>query len=223
MIYGYIRVSTPEQVLGTSLGDQRREVEGNAQIENLTIDRVIEDKGVSGADGFFDRLSAHDIVLEPGDVIIVSKIDRFSRNLRDALNAIHTLKNRNVRLIINGYGDVTNTDNLTGQLAVEIMTAFSGHERRLIRSRVRGGQRAKRAAGGFIGGIAPFGFKKIGAGKESVLVKDEVEQDAIKTILRAREDQCLSFRRITEVVFELHNLKISHEAVRKVIQRGGNS
>ena len=39
-------------------------------------------------------------VFRNGDVIIVSAIDRFSRDLHDCLNVVHELKERRVKLII---------------------------------------------------------------------------------------------------------------------------
>ena len=51
-VYGYVRVSTTEQVDNTSMHEQRRQIEGNALTHNLVISQFIEDGGVSGADPF---------------------------------------------------------------------------------------------------------------------------------------------------------------------------
>ncbi len=42
MLYGYARVSTTEQVDGTSLGDQRRKVEGVAMIRGESVEEIFE-------------------------------------------------------------------------------------------------------------------------------------------------------------------------------------
>ena len=72
--YAYMRVSTLEQVDGTSLSNQKRECKGLAMTGGLYIETYIEDKGVSGATNFFERMTAHNVTLKAGDVVIVAKL-----------------------------------------------------------------------------------------------------------------------------------------------------
>jgi DNA invertase Pin-like site-specific DNA recombinase len=217
-VYAYLRVSTDEQVSGTSLNTQRREVEGNALTHNVAIDRFIEDAGVSGHLGFMDRLAANGVTLERGDTVIVSKLDRFSRNSMDTLNVVHAFKRDGIRLIINGHGDVTDEKNIYGQLMLEIMAAFATHERRVIKDRQRVGQAAKRKAGGHIGGHAPFGFRVEGSGKNAALVPIAEQQAAIETMKSLAGS--MSLRAIADEVRKRHGVVISHVAVKKVLNRG---
>jgi DNA invertase Pin-like site-specific DNA recombinase len=220
--YGYIRVSTAEQVAGTSLDEQRRQIVGNAMANDLEVDRWVDDGGVSGADPFFDRLGLHGVVLSRGDVIVVAKLDRFSRDARDALNTIHELKQLGVRLIINGHGDVTDDSNLTARLMLEVMAVFAGHERRTIKARQKDGQAAKRAKGGHIGGSAPFGYRVVGAGRAARLEPVEELQPAIKDILELRASGH-SLRAIARHIEVGYGVKVSHEAVRRVVAEEGEA
>ena len=131
--YAYIRVSTAEQVDNSSMQEQRRQCKGNAITHGLYLSNFIEDAAVSGAVPFFERIEAKGVSLEPGDVVIVSKLDRFSRDAADALNTIKTLKDMGVKLIINGHGDVTDDSNIMARLMLEVMAVFAGHERRVIK------------------------------------------------------------------------------------------
>ena len=97
-----------------------------------------------------------------------------------ALNAIHKLKELGVSLFLNGHGDVTDDANLTGRLMLEVMAAFAGHERRIIKDRCAKGRKAKRLAGGHIGGSAPYGFRIIGTGKDAQLQPLEWQEDAYR-------------------------------------------
>ncbi len=212
--YGYIRVSTEEQVDGTSLDEQRRQIQGTALSNGLTVDRWIEDGGVSGASPFFGRLGQHDVRLEPGDTIIVAKLDRFSRDIRDALNTIHELTHLKVGLIINGQGDVTDTNNAQARLMLHVMAAFADFERSSIKERQKLGQRAKRARGGHIGGSAPFGYRIEGQGKAAVLVPVPELQPALDDIKRLREAGT-SLRAIAKHIETTYGHKISHEGVRR--------
>jgi DNA invertase Pin-like site-specific DNA recombinase len=214
--YGYIRVSTTEQVDGTSLEEQRRQIAGNALTAGLSIDRWLEDGGVSGADPFFDRLGSHGVALQKGDTIIVAKLDRFSRDLLDALQSIKECKRIGVKLIVNGHGDVTDESNIYAQLMLEIMFAFSSHERRVIKERQRTGQAAKRARGGHIGGSAPFGYRVEGTGKAARLVADQEQQRAI-TEARELHSQGHSLRAIAQHIRVAYGASISHEAVRRIV------
>jgi len=214
--YGYIRVSTQEQVDGTSLDEQRRQIAGNALSAGLDVGVWIEDAGVSGAEPFFDRLGAHGVSLSKGDTIIVAKLDRFSRDLLDALQSIKECKRIGVRLIINGHGDVTDDSNLYAQLMLEILCSFASHERRLIKARQKEGQLAKRAKGGHIGGSAPFGYKVVGLGKDAHLVPVEEQQEAIQEIVTLHGEGN-SLRKIADHIHVAYGLRISHEAVRRIV------
>ena len=213
--YAYMRVSTAEQVDGTSLANQKRECKGLALTHNLYIERYLEDGGVSGADGFFDRLVRHDVKLRQGDTFIVAKLDRFSRDARDALNTVHEFKRVGARLIINGHGDVTDDSNLTARLMLEIMAAFAGHERRVIKERQKGGQEAKKARGGHIGGSAPFGYRVEGRGHAAVLVEDAEQQKALADAVELRATG-VSLRGISNVL-KLRGVVVSHESLRKAL------
>lgn len=212
--YGYIRVSTEEQADGTSLDEQRRQIAGNAMSHDLAVDRFIEDAGASGADPFFERIGVHGIVLNPGDTIIVAKLDRFSRDAADALQSIRELGKRRVRLIINGHGDVMDESNVTGRLMLEIMAVFAGHERRIIKARQKEGQKAKRARGGHIGGSAPFGYRVVGQGKAATLEPIPEQQQALSEIRTMRAEN-VSLRKIAEHVRTTYGFDISHEGVRR--------
>lgn len=215
-VYAYIRVSTAEQVDNSSMQEQRRQCKGNAVTHGLYLTDFIEDGGVSGATPFFERLEAHGVELVPGDVVIVAKLDRFSRDAADALNTIKRLKEMGVKLIINGHGDVTDDSNIMARLMLEVMAVFAGHERRVIKARQKDGQAAKKARGGHIGGSAKFGYRVEGRGHNAVLVEDPVQQAALREAVVLRGIG-FSFRHIAQTLREKYNVQVSHEAVRKAL------
>jgi putative DNA-invertase from lambdoid prophage Rac len=216
-VYGYVRVSTTEQVDNTSMQEQKRQIEGNAMSHNLVIDQFIEDGGVSGADPFFARLEANGVTLEQGDTVIVAKLDRFSRDLLDALQSIKKCKELGVKLIINGHGDVTDSSNIYAQLMLEILCSFAGHERRVLKERQKQGQAAKRKAGGHLGGSAKFGYTIQGTGQAAVLVAKPEEQAALKYAKEMRATG-ISFRAISAILKTSHKVIVSHEAIRRALQ-----
>ena len=216
-VYGYVRVSTTEQVDNTSMQEQKRQISGNAMSHNLVIDQFIEDGGVSGADPFFARLGANGVTLKQGDTVIVAKLDRFSRDLLDALQSIKKCKELGVKLIINGHGDVTDSSNIYAQLMLEILCSFAGHERRVLKERQKQGQAAKRKAGGHLGGSAKFGYAIQGTGQAAVLVEKPEEQAALRYAKEMRATG-ISFRAISAILKTSHGVIVSHEAIRRALQ-----
>jgi DNA invertase Pin-like site-specific DNA recombinase len=216
-VYGYVRVSTTEQVDNTSMQEQKRQISGNAMSHNLVIDQFIEDGGVSGADPFFARLEANGVTLQQGDTVIVAKLDRFSRDLLDALQSIKKCKELGVKLIINGHGDVTDSSNIYAQLMLEILCSFAGHERRVLKERQKQGQAAKRASGGHLGGSAKFGYAIQGTGQAATLVAIPHEQAALKYAKEMRATG-ISFRGIASILKTSHGVIVSHEAIRRALQ-----
>jgi len=216
-VYGYVRVSTAEQVDNTSMQEQRRQIKGSAMSHGLAIDRFIEDGGVSGADPFFARLLANGVTLKAGDTVIVAKLDRFSRDLLDALQSIKACKELKIKLIINGHGDVTDSSNIYAQLMLEILCSFAGHERRVLKERQKLGQAAKKKAGGHLGGSAKFGYRIEGTGQAATLVAIPSEQAAL-VAAKVMRDSGMSLRAISVELKTSHGVVVSHEAIRKALQ-----
>lgn len=216
-IYGYTRVSTEDQVENTSLEDQARQINGIALTHNLPIDHIYEERGVSGAVPLLRREEGCKLAfLREGDTVIVSKLDRMFRDARDALNVIGDWEDAGINLIINGYGNVMDKANPNGRFMLEIMAVFSGEERRRIKERVTAGKRAKKAAGGFIGGEPPFGYSKTGSGRTARLRENPDEQDAIITMKAARL-KGHSYRDICKIIEKRHGISLSHVTVRRIV------
>jgi DNA invertase Pin-like site-specific DNA recombinase len=220
-VIGYARVSTEEQADGTSLAEQRRQIAGLAMTANLEGLEQVEDAGVSGATPIFQRPAGARLAsLGRGDVVIVAKLDRLSRDLIDALTVMKEWEGKGVRLIINGWGECIGPQSQgnAGRLMLEIMAVFAGHERRVLKERQREGQTAKRKAGGHIGGSAPFGFRKVGAGRTARLEADPAQQEALATA-RTLAAQGMASRAIAAAVQAQHGLKVSHVTVTKALAR----
>jgi DNA invertase Pin-like site-specific DNA recombinase len=216
-VYGYTRVSTEDQVENTSLDDQARQIKGISITHDLELDHIYEEKGVSGAVPLLRREEGCKLAfLREGDTVIVSKLDRMFRDARDALNVIGDWEEAGINLIINGYGNVMDKNNPNGRFMLEIMAVFSGEERRRIKERVLAGRRAKKEAGGFLGGEPPFGYSLSGKGRGSRLRENPEEQDAIVTMKAARL-KGYSYRDIVKIIAKKHGIDISHVTVRKII------
>lgn len=127
MKYGYARVSTADQKLEN-------------QLEALKIagaDKIYQEKftGTTTERPEFSKLLQQ---LNPDDTLIVTKLDRFARNTREALDIIQDLFNREVKVNILNMGLIDNTP--TGQLIFTIFSAFAQFERDMIVTRTQEGK-----------------------------------------------------------------------------------
>ncbi len=127
MKYGYARVSTLEQKLDNQI----------KQLRDAGAETIVQEKitGSTKNRPEFQELLAR---LESGDTLIVTKLDRFARNTKEALELIQELFQQNVSIHVLNIGLIDNT--ATGQLIYTIFSAFSEFERSLIVERTQDGK-----------------------------------------------------------------------------------
>ncbi|MGG0645663.1 recombinase family protein [Bacillus mycoides] len=125
--YGYARVSTLNQDLESQI--QTLEKEGCKKIysEKFTGTKFDRPK-------FQELLS----VLEKGDSLVVTKLDRFARSTEHAIQTIKMLFDKGVKVHILNMGIVEDTP--TGRLMFNIMSAFAEFERDMIVERTQEGK-----------------------------------------------------------------------------------
>lgn len=140
MNYGYVRVSTKGQLDGNSVEDQKRLILGRYP------DAVITVESMSGS---AERPLLNELLDKsgPGDMIIVSKLDRFCRSTKEGLEYIDRLMNKDVRIHILNMGLIE--DNAIGRLIVTNLLAFAEFERAMIRERVQAGKEIARTQNGY--------------------------------------------------------------------------
>ncbi len=221
-VYGYIRFRTAEQAADdrTSLSTQRRKIGAAAEMAGLPVDEIIEEAGVFGSRPLAKRPAGGPLLtrLRKGDTLIVAKLDRAFRNAADALATAEQLKAQKIDLIVADMGSEPVTQNGVSRMFFGMLALVAEFERERIRERLSDGRGAKRAAGGHIGGTAPFGYRKVGVGRAARLEEDPEQQDALTT-MRALAEQGMASRSIAAALQERHGVKVSHVTVRAVLAR----
>lgn len=134
MIYGYCRVSTDDQAI--SLDNQRQEIAAYAAKHGLTIDRIFWDEDVSGKIPLRERPYGKIMwdLLAPGDMVIVTKLDRGWRNTADAAHTLSTWREYKVKLAILDFPIDTATDE--GEMMFCMFSTWAQYERKRIGRRV---------------------------------------------------------------------------------------
>jgi DNA invertase Pin-like site-specific DNA recombinase len=130
--YGYARVSTN----GQDLAGQ------DAELMGAGCCKVFREK-VSGAKTDRPELAKAISRLEPGDVLVVTRLDRLARSTRDLLNVLDEIGKRGAgfRSLKDIWADTTTPH---GRLMLTILGGLAEFERELIRARTgEGRKRAK--------------------------------------------------------------------------------
>lgn len=146
MIYGYARVSTLTQDLDAQI--QQLEAAGAETIYSEKYTGTKKDRPE------FTRLLD---ALQPGDTLIITKIDRFARSTVDALTTVKELFARGVRINVLNMGMIEDT--VTGRLILTIFSGFAEFERDMIVERTQEGKAIAKQREGFTEG-RPRSFTK---------------------------------------------------------------
>jgi len=132
MVYGYCRVSTQMQARdGNSLEAQERLLKENGA-EEIYSDAFT---GTKSHRPELDRLLDK---MQPGDKLIITKLDRMARSASQGIELIQSLLDRGVAVHVLNMGLLDNTP--TGKLIRNIMLAFAEFERDMIVERTQEGK-----------------------------------------------------------------------------------
>jgi putative DNA-invertase from lambdoid prophage Rac len=216
-VYGYARVSTERQAdEGVSLEEQIRRIEGRALEQGWQLAETFIERGISGSVPLGDRPEGARLVagLQPGDVVIAAKLDRMFRSAWDALNVIRDFQRRRISLWLLDLGGDVSGDGIA-KLVLTILAAIAEFERERIGERIRDAKRHQRRTGQYLGGDRPFGWE---IGADGVLIEKEDEQRALAE-MRALRSQGMSYRAISEHMRTEFGLSISHQGVKRALER----
>lgn len=139
-LIGYARVSTEDQGLEVQL----------AALKGAGCERIFAEKLSGKSRTGRSELEACLKALAPGDVLVVTKLDRLARSLIDLVTILNGLVERGV-----GFRCLTQAIDLTtsmGKFIMQVMGAVAEFERDLIVERTREGVARAKAAGKYKGG-----------------------------------------------------------------------
>ena len=135
MKYGYARVSTDDQTPALQL----------AALKKAGCKTVFKDDGLAGATTKRSALLRCLKKLAPGDTLIVWKLDRLGRSLRDLITMLDELKQRGVKF--RSLTEHIDTDTPTGRAMWQMIGLLAELERSLVSERTRAGVKAARRRG----------------------------------------------------------------------------
>jgi site-specific DNA recombinase len=180
-VVSYVRVSTDEQAHGISLDAQRDKLADYCRLYGHVAVEVVADEGLSGKT--LDRpglrralaiLKAHAV-----DGLIVCKLDRLTRSVRDLGGLIETYFSNGIALL--SVGEQIDTATAAGRFMLNVLGSVAQWERETIGERTATALRHKRAKGEVFN-HTPLGWDRDG----DVLVPNGVELAIVERIKSER-------------------------------------
>src|SRR5438552_10081135 len=141
MLIGYARVSTNDQETATQV----------AALKAAGCERIYRQKASGGR---WDRPELHRLLdqLRKADVLVVWKLDRLSRSLRDVLTIMERLGE--VKAGFRSLTEAIDTTTPAGRMMMQMVGAYAEFERSMLRERTKAGLDSARREGR-IGGRPP--------------------------------------------------------------------
>ena len=134
MLIGYARVSTNEQDTATQV----------AALKSAGCERIFREKASGGR---WDRPELHRLLdqLRKGDVLVVWKLDRLSRSLRDVLTIMEQIAE--AKAGFRSLSEAIDTTSPAGRMMMQMLGAFAEFERAMLRERTKAGLESARRQG----------------------------------------------------------------------------
>ena len=135
MLIGYVRVSRQEDQ------DPRAQTEA---LKNIGVERFFEEVT---SEGRWDRPELHKMLdqLRKGDIVVVWKLDRLSRSLKDLLHIMEKISAAGAEF--RSITESIDTTTSAGRMMMQMVGSFAEFERAMIRERTRAGLDAARLQG----------------------------------------------------------------------------
>jgi site-specific DNA recombinase len=194
----YCRVSSSEQVDGTSLESQQRMCEEYAKRENISILKIFIEKGESAKTAnrteFIKAVSFCSDKKNSVNYFIVYKLDRFARNQLDHVTVRESLRKYETEL-----KSVTEpiNESATGKLMEGILSSFAEFDNSVRTERSVGGMKERIKQGVWVW-RAPAGYYR--PTKGSNLVIDPITSPFIKTIFEEYSKGIYTFESLATFV-----------------------
>lgn len=194
MMYGYARVSSKSQAInGNGLEEQ---------ITALTMAgcKVIYQEQYTGTTTERPKFQELLSNLKEGDILTVTKLDRFARTASDGSKLITELLDKHVKVNVLNMGIIDDTP--IGRVISNVLLAFAQFERDMIVERTQAGKAIARTKAGYREGRPPIDSKR--------------KAEAVRMIL----DKHMSYRKVAEITgLSKTTLVRAVQAVKKELEK----
>jgi DNA invertase Pin-like site-specific DNA recombinase len=219
-IYSYCRTSELEasleqEELDSILEPEMLAIQTYCLRQSWFMTETLKDTNCNWNQEFGRRESGRRLmnILQPGDVILASKLERICSSSHEVIKLVKKLKEKSVQLhIVELGGDITDPE-LSVNFA-RMAELFSALEKRKSAERIKGVKQRQRKQGRYLGGSRPFGYMIHENGR---LIENPMEQRVLRRIMELKK-QGKSLRAISSEV-STPVMPISFKTVQRLLQR----
>ena len=158
----YVRVSTMNQVDRDSLKTQEERLTAFCKANEYEVHRVYKDAGISAKDTNRPALEELMLDMKAGvvDVVVVTKLDRITRSIKDFISLLEIFTETNVQF--NSLAENFDTGSAMGRFALNLLVLVAQLEREITAERVATDMRHRAIKGKWNGGVVPHGYRTQG-------------------------------------------------------------
>ncbi|KNY25201.1 recombinase family protein [Pseudobacteroides cellulosolvens] len=214
-----MRVSTEEQAKeGYSISAQTDVLTAYCKLYSMNIYKVYSDLGMSGK-SIEERAGLNELLddAEKGCFVyvIVWKISRLSRSLKDLLLLVDRFENKGISFI--SYSEKFDTSTPVGRMTLQILGSIAEFERNTIVENVKLGLRQRAKEGKWTGNHV-FGYDNV----DKEIVINENEAELVKRIYEMYVEENLGFRKIADTLNTQgyrtkRNGMFGHDYIRRIL------
>jgi site-specific DNA recombinase len=176
----YLRVSSEGQKSAGTIENQHTQLDRYVRAHDLTVYGWYQDEAWSGTVRFADRPDAARLLadIRAGHVktVLVTKLDRFGRNAREILNAVHDLEGMGATLV--SLKENVDTRTSAGRFFLTVLAGVAELERDMILDRTQAGVERRLEGSAWMGGRPPYGLRVEGSRQGARLVLSDTVDTA---------------------------------------------
>ena len=159
---GYLRNS--RLVQENSVEVQSKLISDFCKNNNIVLDEVVIDEGISGSGDKTHKRNGYNSVIEriekgEVNVLVVISISRWGRNLGEIYNSVRLMEQKNVKFM--SIKENIDTSSPYGRFTINLLSSLYEMELELIRDRVKDTLKVKKD-NGKVYSPTPFGFDRVG-------------------------------------------------------------
>ncbi len=181
---GYARVSSAEQAVGTSLGDQQTAISAYAATRGLKVARFFVEAESAIHEKLERREQMKGLLAEAreGDLVLCYRLDRWSRDPEFTYRSVRELLAKGCAFY--ATDDRCDPSTSEGDTALGFRILFAREEHKRIKERMVGTRQKLRDRGYFVEGLPPIGYRRqdVRGIERNVLVVHQEEAEVVRQI-----------------------------------------
>ena len=208
---GYIRNSRLSQE--NSVGTQTKLITDFCKNNNITLDDIIIDEGISGSGEKTNKRNGYNSIMkmiEDGelDTLVVLSISRWGRNLGEIYNSVQIMEKNKVQFL--SIKENVDTSSVYGRFTLSLLGSLYEMELELIKERVKDTLKVKKE-NNKVYSPTPFGYNRDG----DDLIENKKEKRLLRKMIRLKDDG-LSYGEISKYLIKnRHKTKSSGKWTRQ--------